>query len=200
MNKDDLLKLGVDDSLVDKLLLYFEVELKEYMPKLQFNELNTSFEKLKEQLNERDQQLERLKASISDSKSLKAQIESLQNENKEKEVKYTEEIKKLKIENAIEKALSNAKARNIKAVKALLDLKDAKLNDDGTIQGLDTQIKALKNAPDSKFLFESSAFNLKGLTPGAAKDGISDISANPAQMTYDELCVYMESNPSVQLN
>lgn len=33
-----------------------------------------------------------------------------------------------KIENAIEKALSNAKARNIKAVKALLDLKDAKLN------------------------------------------------------------------------
>lgn len=60
------------------------------MPKMQFNELNASFEKLKEQLNERDQQLERLKASISDSKSLKAQIESLQNENKEKEVKYTE--------------------------------------------------------------------------------------------------------------
>ena len=105
MNKDDLLKLGVDDSLVDKLLSYFEVELKEYMPKLQFNELNTSFEKLKEQLNERDQQLERLKTSISDSKSLKAQIESLQNENKEKEVKYTEEIKKLKIENAIGKVL-----------------------------------------------------------------------------------------------
>ncbi|NLY77321.1 MAG: hypothetical protein GX080_04430 [Tissierellia bacterium] len=49
----------------------------------------------------------------------------------------------MKFDYALEKALTVAKARNIKAVKALLDLENLKLADD-KILGLDEQLKKSK--------------------------------------------------------
>lgn len=75
----------------------------------------------------------------------------------------------------MELALTNAKAKNTKAVKALLDLSKIDLDGD-TVKGLDDQIKQLAEAEDSKFLFGTSEGGnkppgFKGIKPGEKKDG-----------------------------
>ena len=93
-----------------------------------------------------------------------------------KEDSFNAEIKKIKIDNAIDKALLDAKAKNIKAVKALLDTSNAELLEDGTIKGLSESIKTLSENADTSFLFDTSDTQSnpghKGFMPGQKKDGI----------------------------
>ena len=92
---------------------------------------------MKGQVKDRDGQLETLKNSTGDVESLKEQIQNLQDENKSKDEAHAAEIKQLKIDSAVEKALTGAKVKNTTAVKALLkDLENAELDEDGTIKGL----------------------------------------------------------------
>ena len=81
---------------------------------------------------------------------------------------YESELNRLKIDFAVEKALTGANARNIRAVKALLDLADAKLDKDGTVKGLSEQINNLAADEGTKFLFDSKTqkFTFKGFQPG----------------------------------
>ena len=87
-----------------------------------FNTLNTEKKALADTVKERDKQLETLKASTGDVEALKTQIATLQTENTAATKAHEAEIKRLKIDTAVELALSAAKAKNVKAVKALLDL------------------------------------------------------------------------------
>lgn len=73
----------------------------------------------------------------------------------------------------MDKALAAGGAKNVKAVKALLDLTDAKLSDDGTVKGLSEQIQKLQAGEDSKFLFAEkqqtqNQQQLTGFQPGAS--------------------------------
>ena len=107
--------------------------------------LQTEVEGLKTQVGDRDKQLETLKASAGDNADLKKQIEDLQTENATAKATHESELNQLKIDFAVEKALTGAKAKNIKAVKALLELGEAKLDKDGNVKGLDEQIEKLRS-------------------------------------------------------
>ena len=179
MNKEKLIEMGLTEELATKVAKELDGN---YVPKTRFNEVNTELKQAKDQVKERDSQLETLKKSVGDSDELKKQIETLQNENKTKDETHAAEIKQLKIDTAVDKALADAKAKNPKAVKALLDLAKAELSDDGTIKGLDAQIKALTEAEDSKFLFDTDSTqnknqNSKGFVPGQKKDGVPGASS-----------------------
>lgn len=179
MNKEKLIEIGLTEELATKVAKELDGN---YVPKARFNEVNTELKQAKDQVKERDSQLETLKKSVGDSDELKKQIETLQNENKTKDETHAAEIKQLKIDTAVDKALAEAKAKNPKAVKALLDLAKAELSDDGTIKGLDAQIKALAEAEDSKFLFDTDSTqnknqNSKGFVPGQKKDGVPGASS-----------------------
>lgn len=63
-----------------------------------------------------------------------------------------QKIQSMQFDYALSKALTGAKAKNTKAVKALLDMDGLKFND-GKIIGLDEQIEQLKS--DNDYLFES---------------------------------------------
>lgn len=139
---------------------------------------------LKEQIRERDRQLETLKKSTGDTEALKAQIEELQVANKEQSQKSADEIKSLKIDYAVDKALGLARAKNAKAVRALLDLTKAELSDDGSIKGLSEQIETLKSAEDSKFLFDSGSEQrvIKGAVTGSPTE---NTASDPARASYE---------------
>ena len=64
---------------------------------------------------------------------MQKQIEQLQSDNATAKANHESEMNQLKVQFAVEKALTGAKAKNIKAVKALLDLDDAKLDKDGNV-------------------------------------------------------------------
>lgn len=178
MNKEKLIEMGLTEELATKVAKELDGN---YVPKTRFNEVNTELKQAKDQVKERDSQLETLKKSVGDSEELKKQIETLQDENKTKDEAHTAEIKQIKIDAAVDKALIDAKVKNLKAVKALLDLDKAELSDDGTVKGLDVQIKTLSEAEDSKFLFDVTNTqknqNSKGFVPGQKKDGVPGASS-----------------------
>ena len=83
-----------------------------------------------------------MKNSTGDVEGMKQEIAKLQADNKAKDDAHAAEIKQLKIDAAIDSALTGAKAKNNTAVKALLkDLDKAELSDDGTIKVLQNKLK-----------------------------------------------------------
>lgn len=177
MKKEDLVKLGLDEEAAKKVADASAEELKGFIPKARFDEVNNEKKTLETTLAERNTQLETLKNSTGDVEAMKKQIETLQADNKTKDEAHAAEIKKLKIDTAIDAALTGAKAKNAKAVKALLDLQNAELGDDGTVKGLTDQIKKLQSADDSKFLFdtEKKKPTFKGAKPGESGNEDGDI-------------------------
>ena len=140
---------------------------KNFVARADFNTLNTEKKALADTVKERDKQLETLKASTGDVEALKTQIATLQTENTAATKAHEAEIKRLKIDTAVELALSAAKAKNVKAVKALLDLDKAELDADGAVK--------LAAAPDSGFMFETKEQNnFEGFKPGESGDPAPD--------------------------
>ena len=173
-------------------------ELKSFIPKARFDEVNNEKKKLELDVRDRDGQLETLKNSSGDVNELKKQIETLQNDNKTKDEAHAAEIKKLKTDNAVKSALVNAKAKNEVAVMALLkDLDKAEFNDDGTIKGLDEQITAIKKS--DAYLFETTETKktqVKGAVVGEPTDpdtkGLTKEQFN--KMSYkDKVNLYNEN-------
>lgn len=200
MKKDDLIKLGLDEETAKKVETASAEELKGFIPKTRFDEVNTEKKTLEASLKERDTQLEALKNST-DIEGLKKQITDLQTTNKKSEEDHALEIKNLKINAAVDTALVNAKAKNMKAVRALLDLEKAELIEDGTIKGLADQIKKLVSADDSKFLFETSEkkTTMKGAAPAESGKEEPDSKVDFTKMSYEEIDAYMKANPDVKI-
>lgn len=205
MKKEDFLKLGLDEDTAKKCADASAEELKTYIPKVRFDEVNNDKKKLELDVRDRDSQLETLKNSTGDVEELKKQIETLQADNKAKDEKHAAELKQLKVDAAVEAALSGARAKNTKAVRALLeiDMDKIKVKEDGTLEGLtlDDQIKKLQGAEDSKFLFDTQAkkTKMKGAEPGDPGKEDPDKKVDTSKMTYDELCAYLEENPDAEL-
>lgn len=81
------------------------------------------------------------------------------------------EINQLKLDNAIDNALSAAGAKNNKALRALLDSGKLKLGDDGKVTGLDDQIAALQKS--DAYMFHDKTTKFKSFQPGVGLDPIT---------------------------
>nr|DAX19013.1 MAG TPA: minor structural protein [Caudoviricetes sp.] len=188
MNKEDLLKLGLTEEQAEKVLSVNAEQLKGFIPKVRFDEVNNAKKQAEKDLSERDKQLETLKNSTGDVETLKNTIKQLQDENKASKEQYEANISKIKLDNAIDNALGNAKAKNSRAVRALLDMEKIKFENE-TLSGLDEQLKALKEAEDSKFLFEEikepAKPSFSGVEPGASTGETNPGSGAPE--TYSQM-------------
>lgn len=208
MTRKQLEDLGLTKEQADSVMKINgdDIENAKGTAATEIKNLQTEVEGLKTQVGDRDKQLETLKASAGDNADLKKQIEDLQTENATAKATHESELNQLKIDFAVEKALTGAKAKNIKAVKALLELGEAKLDKDGNVKGLDEQIEKLRSGDDTKFLFEAQKQqkqqqNFKGFQPGASeeqKPGEGE-KVDFSKMSYDELTAYMEANPDAQI-
>lgn len=193
MKKEDFIALGLDEEMAKKCEKESEEELKGFVPYERFKEVNEEKKTLKETLTERDNQLETLKTSTGDVEALRKQIETLQGENKAKDEEHAAEIRNLKINSAIENAITGAKGKNAKAIKALLEMEKIDLDKDGNVIGIEEQMKALVKAEDSKFLFEDKPV-MKGAKIGESGVEPMDKPVDLSKMTYDEISAYMANN------
>ena len=155
MKKEDLMKIeGMTEELANIISQQSAEELKGYIPKTRFDEVNEAKKNAESLVKERDKQLEDVKKSTGDNEELKNQIETLQAENKAAKQKYEADIKKMQIDNAVQTALKDAGAKSVTAAMALLkDLDKAELADDGTVKGLADQIQALQKS--ESYLFDT---------------------------------------------
>lgn len=194
MNKEQLIALGLTEEQAEKVLSANTEQLKGFIPKSRFDEVNNAKKQLEKDIAERDNQLETLKNSTSDIETLKTTIANLQNDNKAAKEQYDAEIAKIKLDNAIETALLNANAVNIKAAKALLDMEKVKL-DGETLVGVNDQLEVLKKAEDSKMLFKTETKQtLSGATPGAGNTGNSGGEGTKPKTLAESIAAALSGN------
>ena len=173
--KELLKKAGIEieEAKLDSLIGDISKELpKRFIPKDKYNETAEAKKKLEADLAARDAQLEQLKQAAGNSEELKKQIEALQAENKKAAEEWQAKFAQMQLDFALERALAAAKAKNPKAVKALLDLEKVKL-DGEQLLGLDEQLKELQKS--DAYLFGDS-------TPGKVGSGTNPPGAGNAEV------------------
>lgn len=116
-----------------------------------YNKLKTQKTELETQIKERDTQLADLSKNNKDNESLLNQIKDLQALNKQTTADYENKINQIQFDYALDGALTNAKSKNNKALKALLDMNSIKYQE-GKFEGLQEQIEALQK--DASYLFD----------------------------------------------
>lgn len=201
MKKEEFVKLGLDEETAKKCEAASTEELKGYIPKARFDDVNNEKKKLELDVRDRDGQLETLKNSTGDVEGMKQQIATLQAENKTKDEAHAAEIRQLKLDAAIDSALTAASAKNAVAVKALLkDMDKAELADDGTVKGLAEQIAAIQKS--DSYLFDTKdtkKTQVKGAKPGESGNEDGDHGVDTSKMTYSELAAYMAEHPDANV-
>ena len=148
MERKFLKDLGLADGIIEKVMAENGKDI---------NGLKTAAEAskatladLQKQIGERDKQLETLKKSSGDNETLKKQISDLQTANKKAKDDYDANLKQLTLGSKIDVALLGAKAKNTKAVRALLD--ESKISLDGeNVLGLKEQLEQVQK--DNPYLF-----------------------------------------------
>ena len=166
--KEVLGKAGIEEAKIDGVVEAVSKELpKHFIPKDKYNEVAEAKKKLEADLQERDKQLEQLKQAAGNSEELKKQIEALQAENKKAAEEWQAKFAQMQLDFALERALTAARAKNPKAVKALLDMEKVKLDGDQLL-GLDDQLKALQQS--DPYLFGDSGKVGGGTNPANASN------------------------------
>ena len=155
MTKEKLMEWGLTEEQATKVM---EGLNGSFVTKARFNEVNTELTKAKATITERDGQLEALKKTGTDAAALQDQITQLQTANTEQKKAHDAELKALKITNAVDLALSAARAKNNTAVRALMAdfISKADIAEDGTVKGLDDEVKKLVEGKDTAFLFDKA--------------------------------------------
>lgn len=146
---------------------------KGFVARADFNAKNEELKQTKTQLQTVEGQLDSLKTEGGD---LTAKITALQEQNKQDKAQFDADIVAIRLDTAVDRALTEAGAKNNTAVKALLAgfLKDAKMKEDGTVRGLASEIETLTKAEGTAFLFKAADAappappQIQGMKPGEA--------------------------------
>ena len=174
--------LGLEKEVIDEIMAENGRDVE--AEKTKAKDLQTQLDTANNTIKERDKQLETLKNSPDNPEELKKQIQLLQDDNKA-------------AKEAHEKELTEAKAKNSKAVQALLELgDDVELNEDGTIKGLDEKIKALKKSDAYMFNDDKQTVKIDGAKPNASPN--NPANPNPARdpnkpKTYEDFVAELEA-------
>lgn len=123
-----------------------------WFPKDKFDTVNRENKDLKGQLKDRDTQLNDLKTKAAGNEDLLTQIKQLQDDNQKVADDYQAKLDQQAFNFALKDALTGAKAKNPKAVEALLNKEAIKLDGDKLL-GLEEQLKTIQES--DAYLFES---------------------------------------------
>lgn len=200
MKKEDFIKLGFSEEDAKKAADASAEELKSYIPKVRFDEVNTEKKNLETTKTTLEGQLETLKNSTGDVETMKNTIETLQTDNKAKDEAHAAEIKQLKVDAAVSAAITASKGKNATAIKALLkDLDKAEFTDDGSIKGLDDQLQAIIKSDSYLFDTTTKKTQIKGAKPGETGKEEPDTKVDVSKMNYEELAAYLAENPDAEI-
>lgn len=168
MNKQALLDLGIEDEdVIQKIIILHGKDIEKLKSDLEVGE--KKIDNLSKQLEEANQAIANFKEMDID--AIKAAADEWKTKAEQIKAEAEAEIQKLKFDSSLERALLEAKPRNVKAVKALLDLESLKVSQEtGEIVGLKEQIDKLSEEHD--YLFESDK-PVPKIVAGATNSGVN---------------------------
>ena len=151
MKREELKEIGLTDEQIGSVMALHGVTVNELNSRVSTAEQQAT--QYQEQLEKNQNELNDFKANAKGNEDLTKQLEDLQSKFDETKTSSEQQIADLKKSSAIDLALTQAGAKNIKAAKALLDGESLKLTDEG-LKGLDDQLAALKESDG--YLFGSN--------------------------------------------
>lgn len=180
----------VTEKLGDKKIM---IDDGNFIPKSRFNEVNEAKKELEKQILDRDKQLKDLSTKAQGNEELTKQIKDLQDLNKQTKDDYENKIASIKFDYALEGALTSAKCKNNKALKALLNLDEVKYQD-GKLEGLESQIENLQK--EASYLFDVEVNpGGKGFNPGGDPGFKNPFSKEHFNLT--EQAKLLKENPTL---
>lgn len=192
MTKEQLQALNLTEEQINAII---EDYGKNYVSKAQFNEKNDAYKQAKQEIENLTNDISTLSEANKANEALQSQIKELQDAATQREADYNENIKNMKIDTAITKALSKSGAMNETILTGLLDRTKIAIGEDNTITGIQEQIVALKES--DPYLFKQDS--IKGVVPGDATpkthDGITKEQFN--KMSYLDRAQLQETNPDL---
>lgn len=147
MKREFLEGLGIEKENIDKIMAENGKDIEAVKANLSTKEQELA--DAKKLLDDANKEIEGFKDL--DVEAIKAKAEDYKAKFEEAQEKAKEELDKVQFNHILENTLKGAKARNVKAVKALLDLEGLKLNE-GKVVGLDEQLESIQK--ENEFLFE----------------------------------------------
>ena len=149
MTKEDLIAQGLTEEQAKYVMAEHGKSVTTL--KAQIDTLKQSETELKNQVTKHTADLKKLQKDNGDNEELKSQIKQLQKENADQETKYQESLVAIQRDSALNALLSETKAKNPKAVAALLD-NDTISFKDGQLIGAREQLEALQKS--DAYLFD----------------------------------------------
>lgn len=143
MKREELKELGLTDEQIGSIMALHGVTVNELNSRVSTAEQQAT--QYQEQLEKNQNELNDFEANAKGNEDLTKQLEDLQSRFDEIKTSSEQQIADLKKSSAIDLALTQAGAKNIKAAKALLDSESLELTDEG-LKGLDDQLAALKES------------------------------------------------------
>ncbi len=183
MKREFLENLGISRDIINQIMDENGKDIEK--AKSDYAAIKAELEKTKGVIAERDSQLSALRLLAGDNEELTKKISELEETNKKAAAAHAAEISELKINAAIDRAMTAARAKLPKAVRALLDMDKIKIDDSGSVVGVDEQIKALSKSENTSFLFEADVYKFRGFQPGASM-GLSELKQNGADQKIRE--------------
>lgn len=151
MKREELKELGLTDEQIGSVMALHGVTVNELNSKVSTAEQQAT--QYQEQLDKNQSELDDFKAKSKGNEDLEKQVTDLQTRLDQNKTDSEQQIADIKKSSAIDLALTQAGAKNIKAAKALLDGESLELTDEG-LKGLDDQLAALKESDG--YLFGSN--------------------------------------------
>ncbi|ARD74407.1 hypothetical protein AWC37_04415 [Staphylococcus xylosus] len=158
--REDLRGIGIDDDKIEGIMSLHGQEIQSFKDKVsqkdsKLKELQTTVDSYKEDNEQKDNELKDLQEKAKNGDDLQQTISDLRQANQEKEEQRQKEVKELTFNHNLENKLRDAGARNIKAVRALLDSENLKFNDEeNEVIGLQDQLEKLRES--DSYLFTDS--------------------------------------------
>ena len=188
MRRDFLKDLGLSDEIIDKIMTQYGLDIEKYKTEKRENETKITF--LNDKIKEQEKTINTMQIENDAYAKLKQDYDLLQEEKTKNDNGYKQQIREIKLKSGVEKALNSAGAINQKVVIPLLKefLDTAEIDEKGNVNGLEEQIKQIKESEDTKFLFKDIANTIQGKVPGETLD--TPINAKPdfKNMTYEQIC------------
>ncbi|EIK19555.1 phage scaffolding protein [Staphylococcus aureus] len=191
MKREFLRGLGLEEETVQKIVDEHHDTLREFKDKAEKAEsLQQQLDKANKELNNRDKQITDLqKAKDGDNKELKDKLEKYEQEN----AQYQADMKELKLNNAVKLAVAK-EANDANDILAFINKGELELRDDGTVKGLDKEIKTLKES--KPYLFAPSKPTGNSPQQGDNPTG-KPTKEDFKKMTYTEQVELLNSDPDL---
>jgi hypothetical protein len=164
--KESLMAMGVAEEIATKIAAGYADATKKFIPKTRFDEVIRERDENKRLLDESNSKVADL--SKVDPKELQEQITKLQGELSTAKTESDAKLKEERVNSAVKLAITS-QVHDADLVISQIDMSKVTVLDDGTVNGLDTQLTDLKTK--KSFLFTQTegekpgGFRVVGSTP-----------------------------------